>query len=142
MRAYIDFVRGFAGLAALALVPLLLAGCNRFAVQCDCITPGVTLTLDDTSAASVVAVRASGPACEGVTPRCLSQDTPCTFWQIDAKNPGGCHVEVDFGASGKVSHVVTIRRVEGSCCAGLYAEPPGSGDITVKLPATDGGVNG
>jgi len=130
-------------LRLLALATLLLGtgGCPQ--VACDCIAPGVTLTLELADAMRLEAVRASGDACSGTTPRCLPQNQkPCTQWFVDPRAPGICHIEVDFGAAGVVDYDVAIRRVEGDCCAGLYAHPTQTGQIPVTAPSTDGGAAG
>jgi hypothetical protein len=120
-------------LAALALLGTALASaCSQTNNQCDCADPAITISIPTDVAASVTAVRASGPACTGVTPTCANQTGGCSQYRLLANAAGVCHIEVDFsGTTAPYTRDVTTVAAT-SCCDGFYPQP--AGDVTVPEP--------
>ncbi len=113
-----------------------VAGCSTASNQCDCTDPSVHLAIPPESAAAVVGVRLSGPACAAVAPPSCAQTGPeggCASFRFAATAAGNCHIEVDF-ANGVFAHDVSIRESSG-CCAGFYPDPASAGEVAVTPPS-------
>jgi hypothetical protein len=128
-----------AGAAAGAFVA---AACSSATTECDCADPAITLAIPSDVAPSVSAVHLTGPACDGVQPTCTNLTGGCSEYRFSATAPGSCNVEIDFATGRTFLTQVNVDRSSQSCCAGFYATPPSSGQISVPgaVPSgTDGG---
>ena len=126
-----------ASLATLATLVTVAAGsgsCSTTSTECDCVDPGLHLTIPPESAVGVTGVALTGAACQGVTATC-AQPAPsggCADYRFTAVAAGTCHIEVTF-ASGVDAHDVTVAEKAG-CCAGFFPDPAGSGEIAITPP--------
>jgi hypothetical protein len=104
--------------------------CSSIGTTCDCADPSVTLHVPTTMAQPGNQVTLSGSACQGVVATC-TQNTGngCLTYSLQPVAAGNCHVDVTL-PNHTFSADITIKRTTG-CCAGLYADPVGTGDVQV-----------
>ncbi len=93
------------------------------------------------SAGAVTEVRLSGPACAGLTAKCLQPAAVgCQTYALDPIAPGACKVDVIFFDATFTANV-TFSQTTG-CCAGIYPSPAGAGEIEATRVAGDAGGSG
>ena len=120
----------------------LLPGCDRAVCRCVSLS-GVSVEITAGRAGDVKGVTASGPACDGERPLCVSGSSRCTEWRVLASGPGVCLISVTF-SSGAAPYetAVTFEKADASgCCGGGY-DPVGPSRFQVPEAPLDGGAAG
>ena len=117
----------------------LLTACAPGKTECDCADPAAHVHVAPESAAEVIAIDLSGPACAGARATCGQPSTTgCATYVFTARAAGVCKVNVTF-ASGTFTASVSFAPPNG-CCTGYYAEPASGGDIEASRPGGDAGA--
>jgi hypothetical protein len=102
--------------------------------DCFCNAPEVDVVVPAASAAEVVSVSASGPACTGVTGSCDQQGTTgCVDYAVVPNVAGDCAVTVTFSDGSLQQETFTFGGTP-TCCGDLG----GGGELDVVAPA--GGI--
>jgi len=126
---------------AFAVAACTLACTTGSKVECDCAEPGARVHVAPESAAAVVDVRLSGPACQGQKATC-AQPAPlgCATYAIQAVAAGACTVDVVFVDT---TFTASFAFQRGSdCCNALYPVPASAGDIDAPHAPPDAGAAG
>jgi hypothetical protein len=131
-----------ASVAAPLIAGLLgAAACSSGQTVCDCVPPGLDVSVPPESALAAGAVVPSGPACAGASVACAKQATGgCATFHVTPSAAGNCHIDVYFPDGTHDAQDVSVVQKSG-CCAGLYPDPPSAGQVAFPGPTGDGGTS-
>ena len=121
-----------------AMIGAIGISCSQGITQCECLDPAAHVQVPAESAASVMEIELSGPACEGTLAKCVKESvTGCAEYAFTARAAGQCKVDVIF-TSGTFSTTVAFS-APNSCCTGFYPQPASAGEIDASRPLSDAG---
>jgi hypothetical protein len=131
-----------ASVAAAVIAGLLaVSACSSGQTVCDCIPPGLDVSVPPANALPAGAVVPGGPACAGAEVLCtMPAAGGCATFHVTPSAAGNCHIDVYFPDGTHDAQDVSIVEKSG-CCAGLYPDPPSAGQVDFPGPTVDGGTN-